>query len=189
MNPDDDHMRWEDVSEAAEEMFCVWSGDGEITWVEECWRHLSEAGLTGNDTVLDATETSVRLVALARIYQEFSGLAWDENPETPLSDLAEDLEIDPLALGIIAGTTGSGSFDAAIDQYELYELTLLAATEEKRSEPFRCLCKAYDGEIGLYSRMSKTNQSTGDEDDEDEFDGTIHNADAFAYVKNGFQYD
>lgn len=189
MKPSDDQMQWEDISAAAEGMFRVWNGDGQITWVEECWRHLSEAGLTGNSTILETTETCLRLVALARIYEEFCGLAWYENPETPISYLAEDFEIDLLALGIIAATSATELLDAVHDKYELYDLALLAAPDARRPEFFQCLCNAYDGEIGLYSRMSKTNQSAGDEDDEDEFDGTTPNADAFAYVKNGFKYD
>lgn len=189
MKPGDDQMQWEDIAAAAEGMFRVWNGDGEIAWVEECWRHLSEAGLTGNSTILDTTATCLRLVALARVYEEFCGLAWQENPETPISDLAEDLEINLLALGIIAASSATESFDAVHDENELHDLTLSAASDARRPELFQCLYNAYDGEIGLYSRMSKTNQSAGDEYDEDEFDGTMPNADAFAYVKNGFQYD
>lgn len=185
---DDEHMGWEDVFEAAAAMFHVWNGDGEIAWVEECWRYLSEAGLTSDSTILETTETSLRLIMLARIYEEFCGLAWDENPETPINVLAEDLGIDPLALGIIAARSSGESFEACVEQFELYEHALDVASDAMRSEIFQCLYKAYDGEIGLYSRMSKTNKSTDAEGDEDEFDGTFANADAFAYVKNGFRF-
>jgi hypothetical protein len=169
-------------------MFHVWCGDGEIKWVEECWRHLGEAGLTGNATPLEATATLLRLVTLARVYEEFCGLAWDENPETPVDYLAEDLEIDALALGILAAQAAPDSFDDVAEDYELREAALLAATEAQRQEIFDCLSRAYGGDVQLYSRISRTNRSADDESDGDEFDVTGANATALSYVTNGFRH-
>ena len=184
-----EQLRWEDVSEAAAAMFHVWQGGGELAWAEECWQHLTAAGLTPAGTVLETTATCLRLVELARIYEAFSGLAWDENPHTPVTLLAENLAIDPLALGIIAAASTSESFAACVDPYELYQSTLHAAAGARRAEIFQCLVEAYDGEINLYSRLSKTNQAPDAEDDEDALEPTFPNVDAFAYVQNGFQHD
>ena len=86
MKPEHDRIPWEDVEVAASKMFNVWLGDGEIKWVEECWQHFGEANLTDNSPALARTATFLRLLTLARIYEEFCGLAWDENLETPVED-------------------------------------------------------------------------------------------------------
>jgi hypothetical protein len=187
MSPEYDRITWVEVQDAASKMFHVWSGDGEMRWVEECWSHLGEAGLTGNTTILEATETMLRLVSLARIYEEFCGLAWEENPETPIDYLAENLELDALALGILGTQASPDAFDDAGDEYELREAALIAATEAQRKEIFDCLRKAYGGDIQLYSRMSQTNRSDDAENDGREFEVTGSNSVALNYVMNGFQ--
>lgn len=187
MSSEYDCITWEEVSKAASKMFNVWLGDGEIKWVEECWRHFGEAGLTGNSTPLEATAASLRLVTLARIYEEFCGLAWDENPETPIDYLAEDLELNSLALGILAAIASPEVFDGAGDEYELRETALAAATEAQRQEIFDCLRKAYGSDVQLYSRMSQTNQPDQDDSDGSEFDVTGSNALALSFVINGFK--
>lgn len=189
MKAEYERITWAEVQHAASKMFHVWLGDGEIKWVEECWHHLGEAELTDNTSVLEATATALRLVTLARIYEEFCGLAWDENPETPVAYLAEDLDIDSLALGILATKASPEAFDDVYDDSELQEAALLAATDAQRKEIYDCLSAAFGDEIQLYSRMSKTNQSASDGDDEDEFDVTGSNSVALDYVMNGFRYD
>ena len=187
MNLDYDGIDWADVSEAASRMFDVWCGGGEILWVEECWNHFGKAGLTRNATPLEATESLLRLVSLARIYEEFCGLAWDENPETPISYLAEDLDIDPLALGILGGQSSADAFWDAESSHELQRAALTAATTAQRQEIYNCLVNAYGGVTELYSRMSATNQSSQEENDTDEFDVTGPNMDAFNFVSCHFQ--
>ncbi len=84
-----------EVEDGAARMFKVWFLGSELEWAREAWGHLHAAGLEGGDTLLEVTAGKLRLVALALIYEEFSGLAWNENNETPLDYLAEGLEIDP----------------------------------------------------------------------------------------------
>jgi hypothetical protein len=187
MSPEYDRITWEEVSKAASKMFNVWFGDGEIKWVEECWRHFGEAGLTGISTPLEATATLLRLVTLARVYEEFCGLAWDENPETPIHYLAEDLKLDALALGILGAVASPEVFDNAQDEYELREAALAAATEAQRQEIFDCLVKAYGSDIQLYSRMSQTNKQDQTESDYSEFEVIGPNALALSFVIKGFQ--
>jgi hypothetical protein len=83
--PCDDVIPWEDVSAAAAGMFNVWFGGSELEWAKECWSHFTKAGLTGNLSILEDTESRMRLLTLARIYHEFSWIAWEEDPETPIS--------------------------------------------------------------------------------------------------------
>ena len=197
MKPEYNRIPWEDVRDAASKMFHVWwLGDGEIKWVEECWQHLGEANLTDNSPALERTATFLRLLTLARIYEEFCGLAWDEDPETPVTDLVEDLEIDPLSLGILATKADPDAFDDVADKY-IHQAVLLAATDAQRKEIFDCLSKGFGDEFKLYSRMSKTNRSGNEtdngseddlsEDDLSEFDITESNSVALSYVVNGFR--
>jgi hypothetical protein len=191
MKPEYNRIPWEDVRDAASKMFDVWLGDGEIKWVEECWQHLGEANLTGKYPTLEGTATVLRLVTLARIYEEFCGLAWDEKLERPVTDLVEDLEIDRLCLGILATKADPDAFDDVADKY-IDEAVLLAATDAQRREIFDCLRNGFGDEFQLYSRMSKTNKSGNEtddcnEDDLSEFDITESNSVAMSYVVNGFR--
>jgi len=180
-------VSWADIESAAAKMFKVWTDGGELEWAKECWQHFSEAGLTGNVGVLETTKTYLRLVALARIYEEFCGRAWDENPDTPLDYLAENLEMDPVALGILAASDNEADFRDSSDYYELREAAMRSVTNAMRREIFECLAHAYGNEIKLYSRMSKTNHSADVEDDGDEFEVTGSNSIAYEYVTNGFR--
>lgn len=184
---------WERVSHAARRMFNVWVGGSELAWAKEAWRRLHTSGLASDATILEDTASKLRLVALARIYEEFCGLAWDENPETPLNYLAEDLDIDALALGVLAGGTEAELEDEA-DEYKLREAALVAVTNHLRRDVFQCLESAYGGFNQLYSRLWCTSPSAAvTEEDEpyaigEEFEATPTNAAALSYVMNGFRY-
>ena len=128
----------------------------------------------------------LRLVALARIYQEFCRLVWDEDPETPVDYLAEDLEIDPVALGILAARVDPDEFEEFADDYELREAALLAVTDGQRREIFECLRAAYGDENRLYSRLWHTNSPSTEDTEDEEFEVTGRNIRAFEYVHNGF---
>jgi hypothetical protein len=178
--------RWEEVEQAASKMFSVWTEGREREWAKEAWGHLHSAGLAGGNTALEITDANLQLVMLARIYEEFCGFAWDENPATPIEYLAEDLEIDPVALGILAAENQSVEFDGATDEHELREAALIAATEKHRAEIFECLKTACGGDIALYTRLSHTRSEENDVDGE-EFEVTGSNSSALNYVLNGFQ--
>lgn len=183
-----DEAGWERVQDAAARMFRVWVGGGELAWAEEAWGHLYNAGLANEDPILEDTAAKLRLVTLARIYQEFSGLAWDENPETPLEYLAEDLDIDDVALGILAASAG-GEYKDASDDNELRELALTAVTNQQRREIFECLKAAYGSEVHLYARLFNTHkQVPGEDGDGEELEPTFRNCAAYEYVRGGFRH-
>ena len=145
---------WDEVEEAAGKMFTVWINGNELKWAKEAWTHLAAAGLTGAATTLEISATKLRLVTLARIYHEFCGLAWDENPDWPPSYLAENLEIDPVALGIIAAATPRrNDFEELTEDDSLLDEAVLAVINSQRADIFECLKSAYGDEIRLYSRM------------------------------------
>jgi hypothetical protein len=183
---DTDQTGWADVEQAAAKMFNVWTNGSELQWARQAWGHLSAAGLTGRDTVLESTASLLRLVTLARIYREFCGFAWEENPETPLAVLAEKLEVDPVALGILAAPTNPDQLEDAVDYCELREAALAAVTDSQRPEIFQCLKAAFGGENQLYSRLWHTRPEQQDTEGE-EFEVTGSNSVALEYVMNGFQ--
>jgi hypothetical protein len=125
-----DESGWSDVSDAAGKMFNVWVDGHELEWAREAWGHLHPAGLEGEETCLKVTAAKLHLVTLARVYQEFCGLAWEENPETPVDYLAEDLDMDSVALGILAAASSDSEyFKDAVEDHELREAALLAASD------------------------------------------------------------
>ena len=77
-------VQWEDVKDAASKMFNVWVFGGELEWAQECWTHFAASGLTENSSVIEYVAAQLRLLTLARNYEEFCVLAWDENPDTPI---------------------------------------------------------------------------------------------------------
>ena len=153
---DSEQIDWDEVEDAASKMFNVWGAMYELDWAKEAWGHLCAAGLTSRQTFLDETAAKLRLVTLARIYQEFCGLAWDEDPETPIDYLAEDLHIDPLAIGVLAGSIGRDELEEAGEEYELHQAALTVVTDNQRQEIFECLKAAYGNEFKLYSRIWHT---------------------------------
>ena len=103
MTDDEIPLTWEDVETSANRMFNVWVYGDELKWAKECWGHFEKHGLAGGEGPLENTAAFLRLVSLALIYHEFCEYAWEENPDLPITYLAEDLPDNDLALGILAG--------------------------------------------------------------------------------------
>lgn len=160
-------VEWNEISDAASGIFNVWTSGGDLDFAKESWSHLAAGGLTSDDCVYDSTRTLLRLIALRLIYGEFCAAKWDEQSETPISYLVEDLEIDPLALGLIAGDYLAPGSEQG-DPFSLRAAALEAAVERLKPEVFACLMNTYGGSIELYSRLSRTaanldaNDDTGD---------------------------
>ena len=184
MKSDGDDNGWADVRDAAAKMFNVWVDGDELAWAREAWGHLHPAGLTGEETVLEITAAKLHLVTLARVYEEFCGLAWDENPETPVNYLAEDLDIEPVALGILAASADAGELKEMVDADELLESALIAASDCQRQEVFECLKAAYGSDAQLYTRLWQTRSAT---EEGEEFEPNARTGPALQYVMNAFQ--
>jgi hypothetical protein len=183
-------VAWSEIEHAVPDIFKVWWSGGEHEWAKEAWDHLGQSGLTDASTILEYTKVYLRLVTLGRIYEEFSGIAWDENPETPVDYMAENLGIDPIALGILAATDDL-SADTSSSSTDLREAALIAATDKLRFEIFNCLKSAYGSAEAIYSRMWHTmNNDWSDDENErnfEEFEVTQRNAAALNFVQNGFR--
>jgi hypothetical protein len=187
------HIPWDEVEDPAGQMFRVWSFQGELKWAKECWEHFEKAGLTSREDLLEETKSYLRLIALAKIYEEFSGYMWDENPRTPISYFAEELDINPIALAVIAKEDPDFEAGGIDDEHKLHEHALEMAVRQFRGEIHGCLADAYGGENALYSRMARTTEGTDLEenpelaDDMEEFSATVSHSRAWSFVSNAFQ--
>jgi hypothetical protein len=162
-------VKWDEIETAAAKMFNVWIDGAELKWAREAWKHLAKAGLTEATTILEITATKLRLVTLARIYQEFCGFAWEENQEMPwdyLAELAKDLEIDPVALGILAGQADPNDFEDLTENDYLLGAALETVTDSQRQEIFESLQTAYGDDFRLYSRLWHTRSADAEKDSE-----------------------
>jgi len=180
-------LRWEEVEEAAAGMFRVWTSCGDLDFAKEAWGHLETAGLTNDDDIVSKTQSCLMLVALCRIYLAFSKAKWDEDPDTPIMFLAEDLYIDQVALGLLAAPNfpRHGHNPPGFEPLDLYENALLAATIMLEPQVFACLRRAYGGDMGLYTRLCRT-RSNNQEHDGDDFDITSPNMDAYDFLKHRY---
>lgn len=61
---DSKRIEWDEVEHGASMMFSVWLGSRELDWAKEAWGHLSPAGLTRRDTLIEETAAKLRLVTL-----------------------------------------------------------------------------------------------------------------------------
>lgn len=175
---------WDEIESAAAGMFDIWTSGGDLAFAREAWEHLRAAGLADDDTPALATQARLRLIALYRIYEGFCLAKWNENPDTPIAFLAEDLQIDRLALGLLAAPHMHPGDWLAVDEFEMYEVALAAAVKALRPEVLDCLKKAYGGDSALYQRLSRT-RSNNDEYDDRDWDIEGGDVDGYAYVKYG----
>ena len=187
---------WDDIEAAAKQLFNVWTNGGDLDWAKEAWGHLSNAGLTNAFSFVDRTLVNLRLVTLAKVYQDFARAKWDENLDRSFSQLAESLEVDRLALGLFAASSAlTDDWAYHEDKYDLYEAALAAAVESLRPELFKCLCNAYGDVTSLYRRLCKTvspilddeDADAVEDDDSDDFEVTGQNEEAYLYVTQGFR--
>ncbi len=192
MNPDDEILEWDDVKEAAAEMFHVWVDGGELTFAEECWQHFTDAGLTKRTSILQEAETRLRLLSLAWVYLDFCLMKWDEG-ETDIyreiEALAEHLHLDDLSLGVLGGRVDNDDYASAEEPDGLREQLLRTMVRHQRTEIYNCLLAAYAGVDDLYLRLSRTPENTDESCYEDgAWSPSNQNLRALLFVEQGFQY-
>ena len=180
-------LSWEEIETAAAEMFNVWTSCGDLEFAKEAWKHLECAGLTNDDDILSRTQSCLRLIALCRIYLTFSKAKWDEGQDTPITYLTEYLDINQVALGLLAAPNSPApGYDVpCFEPLELYENALIAATKLLEPQILDCLRRAYGGDTGLYMRLCRT-CSNSEEHDTDDCDVTGPNMDAYDFVRQGY---
>ena len=179
-------LAWEDIRGPASKMFNIWTSGGDLDFAEQAWQFLQAAGLVSGDDIVSKTKSCMVLLALCRIYLAFCEAKWDESADIPISFLAEDLDIDPVALGLLAsGEMSKYVQDLYFEAFELRENALVAVTKLLEPQVLECLRTAFGGSTGLYLRLSRT-RANDDEQDGNEFEVTGPNMDAYDFLNHGF---
>jgi hypothetical protein len=179
---DCESIPWDDVANGAYEAFHVWMGGGDKAFAEEVWRSWRENGDVGRRNLVEETQSCLKLLTLARMYWGFCRCAWDENAERSLIEVADQMPIWPIALGVLAGRHGFDADDELTEE-ELQSPVLCDLTERFREQVFESLAVMYGGADGIYSRMWKTNG--GSPEDDAEWDVNGWTGSAYAYVCDG----
>ncbi len=177
---------WLKVAPTACEIFSVWEGDAELDWAREAWDYLFKANLVGIDSPLGKAASNLRILTLGFIYHDFCRIAWDEDPDNSLDHMIEQLDIDPLALGVFAGSPDDEIFEFVEDEDELFEASIENATLILRQGIHECLVAAYGGDDQLHSRMLST---CDDDEAESGLESSGANAESLAFVRSGFRLD
>ena len=88
-----------EYSEAASifEEHTIWTNEYELYWYQHAWDILEQAGVTVYHNTLEYYQIIFYAIVLVHVYGTFCGYAFDENENTDLEDLAED--IPDIALG------------------------------------------------------------------------------------------
>lgn len=98
-----DHVHWSELEEVAPNLFTVWVGHPEVAWARQAWKALRRANLTSYRDELEKQRVLIRFMALAVIYIEFCGQAWEETVEPRVGDWASDLRLSPFRIVQIVG--------------------------------------------------------------------------------------
>ena len=176
-------IEWQDIDAGARKIFNIWGSGGDYHFGREAWAHLTTQGLTDDTGLVSRMLALARLIVVRQICEEFARVKWDENAEMELCDYADDLEIDPFALGFtIAKLSATEAFD--VDETgDARSAALLAVCAAVRPEVVRCLKDAYGGTKGFYDRLCRT-ASDDDENDSDDGDFNGHNLAVYSHVEN-----
>lgn len=149
-------LEWEDIREAAGELFDVWMNGSDMRWAEEGWALLTQAGLAQYDNGVGRCRATLFLLAMAALYRDFCFLAWDEYAPLDLSWGADVLQVSPLRVGQLAGV-GDPAIDERDDD-EALKFALLRLVGEARALVLDVLIKEYGGVTGLFVALWRTSE-------------------------------
>lgn len=149
-------LEWDEVAEAAGDLFNVWMSGSEAGWARESWRLLGQVGLTRYENEVGRCRVSLQLLTLASLYRDFCFLAWDEYAPLDLQWGADVLQVSPLRVGQLVGT-GDPAIDQRDDE-EVLELALLRLVSEARGQILDVLIKEYGGVTGLFIALWRASE-------------------------------
>lgn len=145
------HVTWEDVEDAADDVFNIWVDHPEIAWARSAWNVLAEAGLTHYATELERTRVLARLLALGEIYRDFCACAWEECTDAWLSELAAKLDVGPFRVGQLMDRDFLE--DDALDDEELFSYGVEELVGSERQAVADNLAKAFGSTSALFVSM------------------------------------
>lgn len=94
-------LGWNDVQDAAKELFNIWTHRQELVWAEGAWAILIDAGLPVYTTEYGRCRASLYLLGLCCLYFDFCWLGCDERQIPNYLDAAGLLGLTPFRLGQI----------------------------------------------------------------------------------------
>ncbi len=71
-------LRWEDVKEAAKNIFNIWVDQRELIWAEKAWNMLIKQGMAEYEYEIERIKVCIRLIVLGVMYQDFCKISWQE---------------------------------------------------------------------------------------------------------------
>jgi hypothetical protein len=181
-------LSWNEVKDAAAQIFNVWVGQPELRFAEEAWAHIVKAGLAEAETELEAVQVKIRFMALACVYLDFCALAKDEDCSPAFSDWAHDLEIELFRVGQLVGTSDEDCNEAQ-DEYQFLDLALTVLTDRCRAELHRVLVAGYGNENKLYTALwhSSHDAAEASKQESEEWAVTGDNSAGYGFVTGGFR--
>jgi hypothetical protein len=152
-------LPWEDVESIANEAFSIWSGSPELGWARQAWAHLSRAGLTEADAILQRVQAQVRFLVLASLYRDWCTLVWDEVDNDSPSTWIDGSGIDRFHIGQLCGLDEALAGDAEDD----FDLVLFALMDRERSSVVDAVVDGFGGANGLFVALwrSRTEPEEG----------------------------
>lgn len=157
-----DILAWEELTDAANEAFNIWSGQPELRWAEEAWSILAAAGLTTYTTPLARARVACRFFALAAIYLDFCYLAYDEDVDANYEGWTSLLELHPFHIGQLVGP--DQDFVDTYGDLDINDAVRLLANSE-RDVVYDALLAHYGSVSELFMVLSRTCENDEDEDE------------------------
>ncbi|MHC4618592.1 MAG: hypothetical protein ACYTEQ_12670 [Planctomycetota bacterium] len=161
-------LKWSDVKDAAERIFCVFVGQPELRWARQAWQHIINAGLANYSNELERCKACVRFLALGSFYYDWCAVAYDESREDDELYFAatEELELAAFRLGQLIGREGNMEPDYLSEQ-EFIESALASLMHDCRDEVAKTLIAGFGGEARLFSALWRSATSEDLEEDDE----------------------
>jgi hypothetical protein len=157
-------LTWDEVKDAAEELFSVWTDGQDLVWAEKAWKILVEAGLPIYTTQYGRCRAGLYLLGLSSLYADFCGLAFQEMYTPNYPDAADLLGITPFRLGQIVATDP----DFLDSDDDVFYEALETYAEEQRSAIYGPLIRSYGSCLDFYNELWRTVEGLPDKEEDEE---------------------
>lgn len=159
---------WEQVEPIAEETFDIWTGRGDREWARVAWEVLAQEGLTTAADALGRLRVHVRFLVLASFYRDWATVAFDEVLDDSPSSWLRLTDAHPFHVGQIVGN----AVEIDDPEYDLDE-AVQYLMEQERSTVVRALLKGFNGVVGLFLALWRSERGEDSVDGSPEDDAEI----------------
>ena len=163
-------LGWDEVAPVAPDAFGKWTHGRELLWAEVAWNKLAQQGLTTFVDELDRCRVAARFVALALIYNDWSGIVDEEYDELDLATLAGEIEINAFRLGQLIGA--SKTLNSVYEESELVERAIAHLADVERPTVAKALLTGFGSEESLFLSLWRINYPAPSQDEGNDKTGT-----------------